>query len=285
MKKNQFTLAVARKVLILVRGESQPSSSFPSWLAEELWSEGLVTKTVRGSHAAFRVREPNRCLQYIIENYTDGLGLGEWIEQKEIEKENHRNRLSEAAAEAKASQEQAFRGFLINSCEKIEAELEGESFVIAPSESSALLIQDPKTLSIPADVTVVGVESGECFRHIRRLAPIFGKGRFLFVARYPQLADLREWLIRIPNAYLHFGNFDLAGLYFFQIEYFKYLGARAAYFIPDDIEQRLKEGDKRLYEEQQARYANLPVADARLAKLFQWINQYGKGCKQEDYLR
>ena len=40
-----------------------------------------------------------------------------------------------------------------------------------------------------------------------------GSQRLLFVSRYPQSTDLRSWLQNIPNRYIHFGDFDLAGIH------------------------------------------------------------------------
>ena len=58
----------------------------------------------------------------------------------------------------------------------------------------------------------------------------------LFVSRYPQSTDLRNWLKGIPNKYVHFGDYDLAGIHIFSTEFYKYLGDRSTYLIPLDIE-------------------------------------------------
>ena len=62
----------------------------------------------------------------------------------------------------------------------------------------------------------------------------------LFVSRYPQSADLREWLIKIPNRYIHFGDFDLAGICIYQSEFYKFLGDRAGFLIPEDIRREVE---------------------------------------------
>ena len=65
--------------------------------------------------------------------------------------------------------------------------------------------------------------------------------RVLFVSRYPQSTDLRRWLCTISNHYLHFGDFDLAGIHIFLFDFQQYLGKeRSSFLIPCDIESRLK---------------------------------------------
>jgi len=137
---------------------------------------------------------------------------------------------------------------------------------------------------IPSDVTVVGVENGENFCRIRSQKYLFGDNKVLFVSRYPQSADLREWLIKIPNRYIHFGDFDLAGICIYQSEFYKFLGDRASFLIPEDIEERLKSGNTGLYDTQYLRYKNLKIIDSRLNGLVGMIHHYGRVYEQEGYI-
>ena len=110
--------------------------------------------------------------------------------------------------------------------------------------------------------------------------------RCLFVSRYPQenLSDLRAWLMRIPNRYIHFGDFDLAGVHIYLSEFYAHLGDRASFFIPSDIEERLADGNPSLYDQQYARFKNMEVTDARLQPLVDMIHRYRKGYEQEGYI-
>ena len=106
-----------------------------------------------------------------------------------------------------------------------------------------LFIADWEHFSIAENVLVIGVENMENFRRIREQRYLFPKNQpLLFISRYPQSTDLRQWLTRIPNTYLHYGDFDLAGLQIYEHEFYKHLGARASFFIPNDIEERIKLG-------------------------------------------
>ena len=151
-------------------------------------------------------------------------------------------------------------------------------------EEAKIYQKNPDEFYIPSDVAVVGVENGENFCRIRSQKYQFGDNKVLFVSRYLQSADLREWLIKIPNRYIHFGDFDLAGICIYQSEFYKFLGDRASFLIPEDIEERLKSGNTGLYDTQYLRYKNLKIIDSRLNGLVGMIHHYGRVYEQEGYI-
>ena len=107
----------------------------------------------------------------------------------------------------------------------------------------------------------------------------------LFVSRYPQSTDLRNWLTSISNHYLHFGDFDLAGIHIYQSEFQQYLShSRSSFLIPDDIAFRLKMGSSRRFDEQCERYRGISSENQELQELINLIRQYRKGYDQEGYI-
>ena len=56
------------------------------------------------------------------------------------------------------------------------------------------------------------------------------------------------------------------------------------FFIPADVEERLKNGNRRLYDMQYARYKFMDIMDERLLPLVEMIHRYGKGYEQEGYI-
>lgn len=72
-----------------------------------------------------------------------------------------------------------------------------------------------------------------------------------------QSSDLRTWLQTIPNQYVHFGDFDLAGIHIFLTEFQKHLGTRASFLIPQDIELRIKHGSAERYNDQYQKFCHL----------------------------
>ena len=60
---------------------------------------------------------------------------------------------------------------------------------------------------------------------------------------------------------------------------------RCKFFIPDDIEERLKEGGNReRYDKQYEKYSRMEIADERLKKLVALIHKYRMGYDQEGYI-
>ena len=134
----------------------------------------------------------------------------------------------------------------------------------------------------------MGIENMENFRRIRQQKKLFesvlGNMPLLFVSRYPQSTDLRNWLMGIPNRYVHFGDFDLAGIHIFLTEFQKYLGDRASFLIPSDIEQRLTQGSATRYNIQYNKFHTLRCTDTILQSLIELIMNYHKCYDQEGYI-
>lgn len=180
-------------------------------------------------------------------------------------------------------------GFPVNTYEPLLCSLNGIALTIAPPEGSFLFISDWQQFAMPHDVTVVGIENMENFRLIRRqhalFSALFPARRLLFVSRYPQSTDLRSWLQSIPNPYVHFGDFDLAGIHIFLTEFRKHLGERASYLVPPDIEARLQQGSAERYEAQYHRFRTLSSTIPSLQRLITLIHHYHRCYDQEGYIR
>lgn len=97
-----------------------------------------------------------------------------------------------------------------------------------------MFVSDWKEFAVDADALVVGIENMENFRKVSMQRHLFESvlgcnARLLFVSRYPQSTDLRSWLRSIPNRYVHFGDFDLAGISIFLTEFHCCLGNRSSF--------------------------------------------------------
>ena len=208
--------------------------------------------------------------------------------------------------------------------------------LLGPVEGAFTFISDWQNFRIPADVLVVGVENMENFRKVSRQRHLFegyGKGSsgrgfeagevalretqtgfgvgfggggdgcdgrgapILFVSRYPQSGDLVAWLKSIPNRYLHFGDFDLAGISIFLTEFRIPIdgtpdsGGRTEFFIPDGIEELLEKGSPERYQDQVERFQtllerllSLAPHDTQLRRLVSLIHTHRRGYDQEGLL-
>ena len=294
-------LGDARQILAMLNGEEVASSKLSSRMAEWLRQEGLLLMKSNGSRCKYRMAEAMRepCRVFLAQQFGLKCSLEEWIGEF-----SHVSRaeLVSKVGDSKYKKVKTFRGFLVDCYTPIEATLHHRPFLLNPPEGSSVFINSPETFEIPEDVIVVGMENAENFMQIRKQKYLFdaltveGKDSSdgfhrekpcLFVSRYPQenLSDLRAWLMRIPNRYIHFGDFDLAGIHIYLSEFYAHLGDRASFLVPSDIEKRLAEGNSSLYNQQYARFKNMKVTDARLQPLVDMIHRYRKGYEQEGYIQ
>lgn len=268
-----------------MQGESVPSSGLSKQMAEELLSEDLIWQQVYGSRRKFKLRDANALSIYLAQRYGIQVSLDEWIKVMESGETVSRARQVEVTSRSKAKSTRSFTGFLVKSYQPIETSLRGEPLLINPPQGLSLFIEDFTHFRLADDVTVVGIENGENFQHIEQMRHLFKNIKVLFVSRYPQSSDLRTWLRAISNPYLHFGDFDLAGIHIFLTEFFTHLGLKASFFIPSDIEARLQTGNAPLYDLQYEHFKEMKVIDKRLKPLVDMIHRYRRVYEQEGYLQ
>ena len=269
----------------LIDGESVAASTLRKDFAETLIVEGLLTVHTHGSRRKFRAIDTLALKNFLKARYEELRSIGDG-------KPTSYGTRSEQASEtgnSKLVKVRSCPGFPVNSYESIKCSLNGETFVVNPPEGSFLFIDDWKQFAIPEDVVVVGIENMENFRMIRQQKTLFesllGDKPLLFVSRYPQSTDLRNWLKDIPNKYVHFGDFDLAGINIYLTEFQKHLDDRASFLIPYDIEQRLSQGSFIRYNAQYGKFHTLHCSDKNIQSLLGLINKYHRCYDQEGYIK
>ena len=264
----------------LMSGDSVPASSLRNDLAEELLDEGLLTVKTHGSRRAYAAID-TVALGKFVESHYGGLRI--------VDKERlTRAEIASETGNSKLVVVRSCPGFPVNTYEPISCMLNGREFMVHPQEGSFLFVADWQSFFVPEDVVVVGIENMENFRMIRQQQNLFeqciGTVRLLFVSRYPQSTDLRSWLQIIPNRYVHFGDFDLAGIHIFLTEFHAHLGARSSFIIPQDIEERLAKGSLERYNDQYARYNRISSDITEVQSLIDLINKYHRCYDQEGYI-
>jgi hypothetical protein len=166
--------------------------------------------------------------------------------------------------------------------------LNDKEIVIQPVEGTFQFIYDFENFAPSADVTIVGIENPENFRFINQQQYLFENIKPLFVSRYPQnqSKDLIKWLQAIPNDYLHFGDFDFAGVNIYLSEYQRYIGIKSRFFIPEKIDGFInKYGNKDRYDTQTLNYTLDSLPELALKNLVNSINTHKKGLDQEIFCR
>lgn len=279
-------MAISASIQALISGATVAGSKLSKGLLTELMNEGLLQITTHGSRKSYRARDIEALKRYLIDKDENYRIL-------EVEECESRSSMAEDTGNSKLVMVRSCPGFPVNSYEPIDCSLGDKRFVVNPQEGSFVFVTDWEIFTIPDDVTVIGIENMENFRMIRKQRHLFEEylhrhrlpQKALFVSRYPQSSDLRKWLTSISNKYLHFGDFDLAGIHIFLSEFLKYLGEeRTYYLIPDDISSRLKHGSTKRYDEQLLRFKEIHIAIAELQQLIDLINRERKGYDQEGYI-
>ena len=279
-------MAISASIQALLAGEQIAGSKLNGGLRDELLAEGLLMVISRGSRKSYRARDVEALKRFLIDN-------DESYRILDVNASDSRAAMAAETGNSKLVMVRSCPGFPVNSYEPVECILCGAPFTVNPQEGSFLFITDWEKFTIPEDVVVMGIENMENFRMIRKQRRFFEEylhthglsDKVLFVSRYPQSTDLRRWLCIIPNHYLHFGDFDLAGINIFLFEFQQYLGKeRSSYLIPADIESRLKSGSRKRYDEQYYRFKDIKSDACELQQLIDLIHHERKAYDQEGYI-
>lgn len=282
MGKSVLTSKQAEKLRSLLNGDSIPGTSLPQWLTDRLSEEGLLSVRVHGSRRSISVTDSVSCEKFIKDCFTNGLSLDEWIDLDSASLS--RSLLVRKTGDSKTMKVNPFMGFMVNSPVPMNVYLEGSGQILGGKDGLAYMILSPETFDIPDDTVVVGVENVENFMRLNETDRLFGGMRCIYVSRYPLSSALYKWLERIPNRYIHFGDFDLAGISIYQTEFYSRLGERASMLIPSDIESRIAGGNSGLFDRQYQKFSSLRVLDKMLQPLYDMIMKYHRCYEQEGYL-
>lgn len=284
----KITVALTDKLIRLRNGESLPASQLKGEWVEDLVRDGVLISTSHGSRRTlFAPNAETLCkaLTSVDERFIDMRLLRETL----LSENTSRSQQASSTGNSKLVMTRSCPGFPVNTYEPIPCTLNGREFVVNPQEGCFLFVADWQSFFVPDDVVIVGVENMENFRMVRQQRELFeqciGNNRLLFVSRYPQSIDLRSWLQTIPNRYIHFGDFDLAGINIFLTEYNEYLGNRSSFLIPSDIERRLAKGTIERYNDQYQKYKNIKSDIPEIQNLIDIINKYHRCYDQEGYIK
>lgn len=280
----KLPLNIAEKLLLLESGEKMPASKIKHAIITELISEGIIHKP--GKRKSLVQLVDNKQLKLYLENHFAVQDLSTYIETYKKE-DLIRADLVAVATDSKVRALRTFKGFLVNCYYPIFAELNGKSIIISPPTGTFSFIYDFESFIPEKDVTIVGIENPENFRYIDKQKYLFQNIKPLFVSRYPQnqSKDLIKWLKTIPNNYLHFGDFDFAGIGIYINEFKKHLNNKAEFFTPNNIDNLIENsGNKKRYDEQKINFDISKINEENLMQLVNLIHKYKKGLDQEIYI-
>lgn len=275
-------LSIARRLQALLRGEQIASGKAKHKIIDNLVKEQILDRQGR-IQKKLRLINPNG-LEIFLQNKFGIKDLKEYIQILEQKDQLKRSDLVAVASDSKLKPIRSFKGFMVNCYAPVNTMYKNKTMVLDLQDGVFQFIFDYETFYPEDKVTIVGIENPENFRYIQSQSRYFEDIHPLFVSRYPQTQskDLLRWLQRIPNPYLHFGDFDLAGISIYLNEYKTHLGDRARFFIPDTIESLLQDyGNSALYDTQSLTTDKNQIHENELRTLIDLIHHTRKGLEQE----
>lgn len=281
----KLTLKIAKALLLLTKGEIIPESSARSKLIDDLVNENIIFKKGKHKKSLQLLKENN--LHSYLANQLQINDLNNYIFALENENTS-RAEYVKITCDSKNSKERAFKGFLVNCYEPIIAELNNKTITINPPIGSFIFIYDFENFKIPENITIIGVENAKNFSQIHEQKYLFNDINPLFISRYPQNQnkDFIKWMKSIPNNYLHFGDFDIAGIGIYLNEYKNHLFKKATFFIPENINEILKQnGNRTRFNNQKINFNVENIQEEKLIELLKLINFQKKGLDQEYFIK
>lgn len=282
----KLPLHIAKKLQqLLLPGETMAASGMQHSVVTKMLEDGLLQKQQVGKTKAVLFISPNANLAAYLHNHFGITDLSAYIAQFEKEAQSRAGNVL-VSGNSKLQQVRTFKGFLINCYDPVTARINNEPIILKPQTGSWLFIHSWEYFIPDPAVTIVGIENPENFAAIEQQRYLFSGIQPLFVSRYPQSNDLVKWLAAVPNAYLHFGDLDLAGIHIYRHEFKKFLGDKASFFLPPRAEALLQKfGNKELFNVQYNPLANYAVDDeAPIQQLLTWILKYKKVLEQEVFI-
>lgn len=188
--------------------------------------------------------------------------------------------------DTKAFGTDVMNGIRLNAIRPVEILFEGHPFQLNPPRGMSFEVDYEALLEISPDIIVVGVENYSTFMRIKDYAYLFDKNKtylFTYRATYGKESYGKwiEWLKRIPNQYLHFGDLDKGGLRIYIDSFRRVLGERASFLIPENYEELIRTGSAALYDKQFGESSPDTSRDSRIQLLLDTIEKYHKSCEQE----
>lgn len=273
----------AKLLKLLITGETIPSSQMNKALRDTLLADGVLDQKVTGrTKKTLFFKNPDNISTYL-KNQFGISDIDKYIDLLENENSTKADAV-EISSNSKIKSTRSFSGFPIQVLEDITVTMMEKDIILSPQKGLFTFVSDWKSFMPNPDVIIIGVENGETFSNIEDYSHLFDTNKqYLFVSRYPQSTDLREWLLMIPNRYIHFGDFDIAGIAIYYNEIKKYLDDRAEFFVPGAIEKLIEEyGNRELFDKQIHLLDSAKmIEEENVIKLLSLIFNMKKGLEQE----
>jgi len=196
-----------------------------------------------------------------------------------IETQAPRDTIQKWRTNGKRDKSESLKGLYVSSLTDTTIRVDDKEFIVLPTNGVGYFLFHTQKIEVSPETIIVGVENYQVIWFAQKYQQFFDKN-VLFVYTSPYMF---KWIEDLENEYIHFGDYDLAGINIYLNTIVPRLKKckKHSMFIPENIEYLIKEhGDEELYE-QQTRYKNLVVNDREISTLKNIICKYKKSLEQE----
>jgi len=244
-------------------------------------------RSVIGGKRGVKVRyielfKPENIFQFLRYNnyHIDSIeDIDSYIEEM-FENKSSRDVIQKHTANTKSKKSPSLKGLYLSAPQPLTIYLDGSAMQIEPREGMGYFFFFTQEVTLSEDTIIVGVENYQVIWFAQRYAPFFKNKKVVFVMVN---AYMLAWIEHQKHEYIHFGDFDLAGvsIYLNKVMPKLHQAQKTSFFIPQNIEIMLqKYGNTTLYQKQK-HYKNLSTTDTQLMELLALIHKHKKGLEQE----
>ncbi|HIP11076.1 MAG TPA: hypothetical protein EYG73_00020 [Arcobacter sp.] len=205
---------------------------------------------------------------------------------KQGKKPISRDEIADNYTDTKRVESKSFNGLMVSTFDKLEVKYNDKMQYLYPIEGTGLFLHYTSKLELDDDIIVVGVENPQVVWYINRYRHLFNQDKkylFLSISEYKTNYQYK-WLENINNEYIHFGDFDLAGINIYLNTIVPKLKNSKAYsfLIPANIYTIIKDKKYKKDYLNQIRYLNIESKDDhKLQYLISFIKENKLTLEQE----
>jgi len=275
----KLSLSLAKKLSKLREEKSINSSEFRnSDKLRELIEFGIVYLQVKGQKTKIILSSQEKLDGYLQKLY--GIQSLEAYITQALNPNRTRSALSQVSNDTKVFKTEVQAGLYLTSYEPIDICVNEETMSLYTPDTTSLFLHKNAKLKLADDVLIVGVENFENLTSISKQKSLFMDSRkkiFIYRNKY-----LREFLSKSFNDYLHYGDFDLAGVNIYINEIIPRLPhERHRYFIPENISELLDKGSSKDYFTHLNRYPKLRSKIRYIQEFIDLLHEKKRSLHQE----
>ena len=191
-----------------------------------------------------------------------------------------RDIIQKYTSNTKSKTSKSLDGLYVSSLQDIDIKIDDEVVTIIPQNGMGYFLFYTQKVELFEDTVIVGIENYQVVWFAKKYKEFFKDKKVLFV--YINTIFLK-WIEDKENEYIHFGDYDLAGINIYLNKVIPRLKKvkKHSILIPKDIEKLIqKDGGSELFKKQ-LRYENITASQDNIAKLISTIKYYKKGLEQE----